>query len=91
MAIRWLTEQAGGQFSLQYLPIDHDEQWARVQHRQATAPHTTFVMTQDDLHGWRAGFQAPTVDEVEAPTPDPESAGFADWHAWAADRWPSFS
>lgn len=90
MAIRALTEQAGGAFVLEYLPIDHLTQLDRVAHRQATAPESTFPITEDDLLGWRAVFTEPDADELAAAAPDQPPPGWTDWHSWAADRWPSF-
>jgi hypothetical protein len=33
-----------------YLPIDKDAQLARIAHRQATAPHQTFPMSEADVN-----------------------------------------
>jgi hypothetical protein len=73
-----------------YLPIDTDVQRARIAHRQATAPHTTFPMTDTDIDKWRKQFQTPDAAELRGgqTIPDPPP-GWPGWPEWAADRWPS--
>ncbi len=74
-----------------YLPVDKDTQLARIAHRQATAPHQTFPMTEADIDGWRRRFQVPDAAELGGGTiPDPP-AGWPGWPEWAEDRWPSLT
>jgi predicted kinase len=89
-ALRWLATAAGASCSVIYLPVGRDAQRARVAHRQATAPHRTFPMSESDLDEWRELFQAPDAAELRAgsPIPDPPP-GWPGWPQWAADRWPS--
>ncbi len=89
-ALRWLATSAGASCQVIYLPVDKDVQHARIAHRQATAPHTTFPMTEADIDKWRTQFQAPDAAELSGgetvPRPPP---GWPGWPEWAADRWPS--
>jgi len=89
-ALRWLAASAGASCQVIYLPIDTDIQLTRVAHRQATAPHTTFPMSESDIDKWRKQFQAPDAAELRGgrtiPGPPP---GWPSWPAWASDRWPS--
>jgi predicted kinase len=88
-ALRWLAASAGAPCEVVYLPVAADVQRARVAHRQATAPHTTFPMAEADLDAWRRQFQAPDAAELGGaaiPAPPP---GWAGWPQWAAGRWPS--
>jgi len=89
-ALRWLATSAGASCQVIYLPVDKDVQRARIAHRQATAPHTTFPMTEADIEKWRKQFQAPDAAELRGgrtiPGPPP---GWPGWPEWAADRWPS--
>jgi predicted kinase len=89
-ALRWLAASAGASSQVIYLPVDRDVQHARIAHRQATAPHTTFPMTEADIDEWRTQFQAPDAAELNGggtiPAPPP---GWPGWPEWAADRWPS--
>lgn len=89
-ALRWLATSVGASCQVIYLPIDKDVQRGRITHRQATAPHTTFPMTEADLGRWRKQFQAPDAVELgrgaTVPGPPP---GWPGWPEWAADRWPS--
>ena len=90
-ALRWLATSAGASCQVIYLPIDEDIQRARIAHRQATAPHTTFPMADADIARWRKQFQAPDATELRGgkiPGPPP---GWPGWPDWAVDRWPSLS
>jgi predicted kinase len=87
-ALRWLATSAGASCHVVYLPVDKDVQRARIAHRQATAPHTTFPMTEADIEAWRQQFQVPDDAELrggDIPGPPP---GWPGWPEWAADRWP---
>jgi predicted kinase len=90
-ALRWLATSAGASCEVVYLPVDADVQRARIAHRQATAPHTTFPMSEADVETWRKQFQAPDAAELGGgaiPGPPP---GWPGWPEWAADRWPSLA
>ncbi|GAA1625867.1 hypothetical protein GCM10009733_023170 [Nonomuraea maheshkhaliensis] len=89
-ALRRLGTMAGADCHVVYLPIDPDVQRARIAHRQATAPHTTFPMSEADVGGWRERFEAPDAAELGGDIPGPPP-GWAGWPEWAADRWPSFT
>ncbi|MFC7531564.1 AAA family ATPase [Actinoplanes sp. GCM10030250] len=86
-ALRRLATTAGASCQVIYLPVDSDVQRARIAHRQATAPHTTFPMTEADLDAWRGQFEVPDEAELSG---DPPPA-WPGWAAWAADRWPSLA
>jgi predicted kinase len=88
-ALRWLARSAGAASQVIYLPVDQDVQLARIAHRQATAPHQTFPMSEAEVGQWRKQFQVPDAAELgggEIPGPP---AGWPGWPEWAADHWPS--
>jgi predicted kinase len=90
-ALRRLASSAGATGHVVYLPVDTDVQRARIAHRQATAPHTTFPMSGADIDAWAEQFEAPDAAELgggEIPGPPP---GWPGWAEWAADRWPSLT
>jgi predicted kinase len=90
-ALRWLARSAGAACQMVYLPIAKDIQLARIAHRQATAPHQTFPISEADVDQWREQFQAPDAAELadgEIPSPP---AGWPGWEDWAADHWPSLT
>ncbi|MEV5898012.1 AAA family ATPase [Nonomuraea fuscirosea] len=90
-ALRRLATTAQADCHVIYLPLDTDVQLARIAHRQATAPHTTFPMSEADVRGWREQFEAPDAAELgggDIPGPPP---GWPGWPEWAADRWPSLT
>ncbi len=71
-ALRWLARSAGAASQVVYLSVDTDVQLARIAHRQATAPHQTFPMSQADVGHWREQFQIPDAAELgggEIPGP----------------------
>ena len=89
-ALRFLATAAGASCQVIYLPVDAGIQRARIAHRQATAPHTTFPMTDADLDRWRRQFQVPDAAELsDDPTVAGPPRGWPGWPQWAADRWPS--
>ncbi|GAA2484121.1 AAA family ATPase [Winogradskya humida] len=91
-ALRWLAATADASCTVVYLPVEPDVQRARVAHRQATAPHTTFPMSDADLVTWRAQFQAPDDAELDSTSPVPgPPPGWSGWPQWATDRWPSLT
>ncbi len=90
-ALRRLAAAAGAACEVIYLPVDEDVQRARIAHRQATAPHTTFPMSETDIDEWRTRFQEPDAAELAGgDIPDPPR-GWAGWPEWAANRWPSLA
>jgi predicted kinase len=88
-ALRWLAASAGASCRVVYLPVADDVQRARIAHRQATAPHTTFPMAEDDIGEWRKQFQAPDAAELRGRTIPGPPPGWRGWPEWAVDRWPS--
>src|SRR5689334_10404190 len=90
-ALRWLARSVGARGQVIYLPVDAGVQRARVAHRQATAPHTTFPMSDADLVAWRGRFEAPDAAELRGRTIPGPPPGWPGWPQWAADRWPSLA
>lgn len=77
-ALRWLARSAGAACQVVYLPVAKDVQLARIAHRQATAPHQTFPMSEADVDRWREKLQVPDAAELdggEIPTPPAGRAG----------------
>ncbi len=90
-ALRRLGTTAGADCHVVYLPIDIDAQLIRIAHRQATAPHTTFPMSEADVADWRERFEVPDAAELgggDIPGPPP---GWPGWPEWAVERWPSLT
>lgn len=90
-ALRWLARSAGASCQVVYLPVEKDAQRARIAHRQATAPHQTFPMTEADIDAWREQFQVPDAAELAGGTVPGPPAGWPGWPLWATDRWPSLA
>ncbi len=88
-ALVWLARAVGARACVLYLPIDEATQRARISARWRQAPDTTFDMSVQDLAGWRAQFEAPTVDELAGEVVPPPPAAYETWSAWASARWPS--
>jgi predicted kinase len=88
-ALRWLASTAGADCKLVYSAIDKAEQQERVSRRFATAPESTFPITEADLAEFRMIFQTPDEDELDGSTLDPPPSGFDSWSAWAAQWWPT--
>jgi predicted kinase len=90
-ALRWLARSAGAACQVVYLPVDKDVQLARIAHRQATAPHQTFAMSEADLDQWREQFQVPDAVELAGGTIPGTPTGWPGWPEWAVDHWPSLT
>jgi predicted kinase len=90
-ALRWLATSAGAACKVIYLPIDTEVQRARIAHRQAIAPHTTFPMSEADIDTWRKQFQAPDAAELGGGYIPGAPPGWLGWPEWAAGRWPSLA
>jgi predicted kinase len=90
-ALRWLARSAGASCQVIYLPIDLNLQRARIAHRQATAPHRTFPMSDADIVSWRGQFEVPDAAELGGGKIPGPPAGWAGWPEWAAGRWPSLA
>jgi predicted kinase len=90
-ALRWLATSAGASCQVIYLPVDKDVQRARIAHRQETAPHTTFPMSQADIDLWWKQFQTPDAAELGGDDIPGPPVGWPGWPEWAADRWPSLA
>ncbi|MFD7609368.1 AAA family ATPase [Streptomyces sp. NPDC059828] len=90
-AIRWLVHSAGASYRLVYVPVDHETQRARIADRQSTTPDQTFPISEADLLHARSLFEEPDAAELDGHDIDGRPPGWPDWHAWAADRWPSFT
>jgi predicted kinase len=86
-ALKHLAFKIGAECELVYTPIDPDEQMRRVEARFATAPETTFVITEGDLAQWRNEFQEPDQQELCSPEPGLLPEGFMSWEAWTVSRW----
>ena len=90
-ALRWLASSARASCQVIYLPVDIDVQRARIAHRHAVAPHTTFPMSEAEIDAWRTQFQVPDAAELRGgDIPDPPP-GWLDWPQWAVARWPSLA
>jgi predicted kinase len=64
-ALRWLARSAGASCQVVYLPVDRGAQLARIAHRQASAPHQTYLMTEADID--RSGSQQPDSSQCAVP------------------------
>jgi predicted kinase len=88
-ALRSLARSAGAACQVVYLPVDKDVQLTRIAHRQETAPHQTFPMSEADVDAWREQFQVPDAAELEGGEIPAPPAGWPGWPEWAAGHWPS--
>jgi len=88
-ALVWLARAVGAHACVLYLPVDEATQLARIRTRWLQAPDTTFAISEQDLAGWRAQFEAPTANELAGELPPHPPAAYATWSAWASARWPS--
>lgn len=88
-SLRQAAADRGAEVVMLFCDLDPAEQRRRLDKRLAEEPHTTWPISEAELASWAGVFQRPTPEEVDGSEPIPAPpAGFADWDAWRADRWP---
>lgn len=88
-ALRQAAADRDAHVEVLYLDVPAAEQRRRLGRRQTDAPHTTWPMSDDELHGWAGMMEVPTPGEIDGSEPiDGPPAGFDTWDAWRHDRWP---
>ena len=88
-ALRWLASTVEAECELVYVAIGEAEQRNRINERFATAPESTFPITQSDLDEWRTIFQPPGDEELSGNDLDLPPSGFDSWRAWVTEWWPT--
>ncbi len=88
-ALRQAAADRGARAELRYFALSQAEQRARLDQRQAEAPHTTWPMSDEELARWAALIEVPAPGELDGTEPvDDPPAGFATWDEWRGRRWP---
>jgi predicted kinase len=88
-ALRQAAADRGAAVTMLYFEVSLAEQRSRRDQRQAEAPATTWLMSDDELIDWAATFEVPGQGELDGTEPvDPPPAGFATWDDWREHRWP---
>jgi predicted kinase len=89
-ALRDAAARSGADVVIAFFDLPLVEQLRRLRARLAANPHETWPISEAELRVWAAKFQRPTRGELQGTEPlDPPPAGFADWQAWIATRWPA--
>jgi predicted kinase len=88
-SLRWLARSVGATSQIVYLPVDRATQLERIRRRWQATPDETFVITEADVDEWRSRFEAPDAAELAGEAIADPPAGWSDWAAWAAERWPT--
>jgi len=89
-ALRQAAVDRGAAVEVRYLSLAPAEQRARLDRRQASEPHTTWPISDDDLTAWAAVIEVPTPGELDGSEPvDHPPDGFATWDEWRRHRWPA--
>ena len=74
---------------MRYFELSPDERRRRLDRRQELEPHATWPLSEDEIAGWAAIIDVPTLGELDGSEPiDDPPDGFATWDEWRADRWP---
>jgi predicted kinase len=90
-ALRQAAADRGARVEMHYFEVSPAEQRARLDQRQADAPHTSWPMSDEELAAWAGIIQRPTAGELDGSEPiDDPPAGFSSWDAWRRDRWPAW-
>jgi predicted kinase len=89
VAIRWLAHSAGASCQIVYVAVDRATQLQRLALRPVSAAGRTFEVSEAEADRARAFFQVPDAAELADGDLPAQPAGWLNWPAWAADRWPS--
>jgi predicted kinase len=86
-ALHWLAAQVGATARTEFLTVDPETQWERVDGRWAEMPPGTWRISPEELFATRAMVDEPGEEELAgrlnlAP-PEPHRA----WSTWIAERW----
>lgn len=88
-SLRQAALERGATVTMLLFDLPPAEQRRRLDRRLTEAPQTTWPISDQELAQWARRFERPTTGELEGSEPiDVAPAGFADWDAWRADRWP---
>ena len=86
-----LATTCGADFRIEYLDVDPEEQWRRVEARQRSADEmaTAFTITREMLDSYVDVFDVPDEAELGAVAPPPPPPEAGEWRHWRAACWPT--
>jgi predicted kinase len=87
-ALHWLAAQVGATARTEFLTIDPETQWERVDGRGAEMPPGTWRISREELFATRAMVEEPGAEELAgrlALTPPAPHRGRS---TWITERWP---
>ena len=90
-ALRWIAGSVGASCEVVYLPVERHVQWSRIQARWKNTPDQSFPMAEEELDGWKEGFEVPDADELSGSSVPSPPLGDASWFDWAQRFWPSLA
>ena len=90
-ALHDLAARAGAHFRIEYLDLDRETQWQRIEVRQQSseALETAFTISREMLDSYVDMFDPPTAEELAASEPPPPPPEAGEWRHWRAARWPT--
>ena len=68
-ALRQAAADRGAKIEMRYFEVTPAEQRRRLDQRQAEAPHTTWLMSDEELAEWAANIDIPTPGELDGSEP----------------------
>jgi len=90
-ALRSMAGSVGASCEIVYLPVERDVQWSRIQARWKNTPEETFPMAEEEIDGWKEGFEVPNAKELAGSPPPSPPPGYESWFDWAQQFWPSLA
>jgi predicted kinase len=86
-ALHWLAARLGIEARTEFLTVDPETQWERVDGRWAQMPPGTWRISREELLATRDMVEEPSADELagqlDLTPPEPHR----DWSTWIAERW----
>lgn len=86
-ALHWLAAAVGATARTEFLTVDPQTQWERVDARWAQSPPGTWRISPEELLATRALVEEPDAAELAGWVDRPPPAPRAGWSAWIAERW----
>ena len=86
-ALHWLAARLGADARTEFLTVDPETQWERVDGRWAQSPPGTWRISREELLATRAMVDEPGDDELAGRLDVAPPAPHHEWPTWIAERW----
>lgn len=86
-SLHWLAAQVGAVARTEFLTVDPETQWERVDRRGAQLPPGTWRISREELLATRDMVEEPTEGELAGQIETTPPAPHTDWSTWIEEHW----